>query len=369
MTLTYSSFLTSIIISVPFLFFQSILLRFLNKSRFISPQFLNIVAILFIIRMLFPVEFFYTITIPSSTFFPSIRDFLLSIIPFTDMTISNLLIIIWTTGSVYQLSKLIHSYYLLIQLFNTTSKEVDSSFSIPAEFNRENIRLIKGLTSPCVTGLFNPTIFLPDTLFNEKELSYILKHEYLHVSRMDIIINFIYEILVAIYWWNPIMYVFRKQLTHIIELNVDNELTHSFSNSEKLEYIELLLKVQTQQPLISESSSFFSHFSIPKGETLLHRSHNILVNKKMNNSSLLLIVLLSLGFYLTTSIIIEPYYEDSELLTNTIGFSEDNSFLLPNSTGGYDLYINGMLIGDIGNADHEAFESIPVYQATKEVIK
>lgn len=367
MSLTISSILTSIIISVPFLLFQSLMLRFLNKSKLISPQFLNVIAILFIIRMLFPFEFFYTITIPSDSFFPYIRDFLLGEFTLLNFSVLNLLMFIWVVGSVFNIIKLFRTYNLLIKVVNNTTRTFDNPIDISHEFNKAQIKLIKGLPSPCVVGLFKPTILLPDTLFNEKELTYILKHEYLHVSRMDLFIKFFYEILIAVYWWNPIMYVFRKQLTHIIELNVDHELTNSFTDAEKLEYIELLLKVQTQQPVSIDTSGFFSYFSIPQGETLLHRSNNILIRRKFYSSPVILIVLISLGLYLSTSIVFEPYYEQSDLLNNTLDLSSDSSFLIPNSTGGFDLFIDDMFINNIENTQHEAFESIPIYNSASEV--
>ena len=217
-------------------------------------------------------------------------------------------------------------------------------------------------------GLINPTILLPNIFFTETELTYLLKHEYLHISRFDLIVKGIYEFLVIIYWWNPLMYIFREQFSMIIELRVDEELVENFSTEERIEYIQLMLKVQNEQNYSTKASEFALYFNAASNELLYQRSVNILNKNKIKPKLSTLMVLFLVGFYFSTSIVIELYYENSAKREDSFLITKDNAYLFLNTNDEYELYVNDQLIQTIEDIKHESFNTFPNF-TTKDDIK
>lgn len=247
MNLSFKTLFITIILSTPFVLLQHYLMTKISKKSMVSARILNLISLLFIFRMLLPVEYFYTISIYSKVVFPFVRNILIADIPFINTSLMVLFCILWVSVSLVKLAKLIKGFVNLKRIVNYSYSVNFFNKTLPDNFKKHKVRVLSDLKSPCVIGFIKPTILLPNTFFTETELTYILKHEYLHISRFDLIVKGIYEFLVIIYWWNPLMYIFREQFSKIIELRVDEELVENFSTEERIEYIQLMLKVQNEQ--------------------------------------------------------------------------------------------------------------------------
>jgi bla regulator protein blaR1 len=85
--------------------------------------------------------------------------------------------------------------------------------------------LISGVaTTPYVFGLVRPTIVLPDTLARclaPVELDCVLAHELSHVARKDLWVAALIDAVVALHWWNPVVFVARRRLRELRELGCD----------------------------------------------------------------------------------------------------------------------------------------------------
>lgn len=61
-------------------------------------------------------------------------------------------------------------------------------------------------TSPCVSGILNPSLVLPANLLtvgNQRELQWALRHEAGHLRSHDLLWFAIFQIILAPLWWNP----------------------------------------------------------------------------------------------------------------------------------------------------------------------
>jgi len=326
-------------------------------------------SIVFICRMLLPFEFFYTITIPSTVIMTFIWDVLLVELPFIKINLMILLYCIWVLVSVYKLIKVIRDYRILIQMLKLGPESSDIMTNLPLQYQNYPIKILPNVTTPCVIGLFKPTILLPKMILTEKELQYILRHEYLHISKMDLFLKALYEFLLIVYWWNPVMYVFREQFSRIIELRVDEEITETLSTKEKIEYIELMLKVKSEQHKEPQHSEFAIYFASTYGKPLYQRSSNILNKQKIQPKFLTLFVIFILGFYLSTSVVFEPAYVDPPGTEGTIAITKKNSFFVKNNIKGYDLYIDGNFIDTFKDISSVVFEGIRIYESLDKVKK
>lgn len=367
MNLSFKTLFITIILSTPFVLLQHYLMTKISKKSMVSARILNLISLLFIFRMLLPVEYFYTISIYSKVVFPFVRNILIADIPFINTSLMVLFCILWVSVSLVKLAKLIKGFVNLKRIVNYSYSVNFFNKTLPDNFKKHKVRVLSDLKSPCVIGFIKPTILLPNTFFTETELTYILKHEYLHISRFDLIVKGIYEFLVIIYWWNPLMYIFREQFSKIIELRVDEELVENFSTEERIEYIQLMLKVQNEQNYSTKASEFALYFNAATDEPLYQRSVSILNKNKIKPKLSTLMVLFLVGFYFSTSIVIEPYYTDTITTPGVFKINEENGFLIKLHNNHYDLYLDNLFVQSIPASELSTFESLPIYNSISEV--
>lgn len=78
--------------------------------------------------------------------------------------------------------------------------------------------------SPAVFGLVRPVLLMPadkaETL-QRTEAEHILLHELCHIKRGDLWIHAVYVVVQIVYWFNPLLWLVRRQLQHLRELCCD----------------------------------------------------------------------------------------------------------------------------------------------------
>lgn len=97
------------------------------------------------------------------------------------------------------------------------------------------------VTTPMLVGLIKPCIIIPDTDFTEKQLKNILRHEVSHLKRFDIAVKWLTMVAVSIHWFNPLMYLIRKEINNICELACDEAVIKNLSAEEKQDYGDTLI--------------------------------------------------------------------------------------------------------------------------------
>ncbi|CAD5902055.1 conserved membrane hypothetical protein [Carnobacterium maltaromaticum] len=367
MHITITTILTRIFINSIILFFQFLLLKHLNKNKFINSKMLKTMSLLFIAILIFPVEFDYTISIPSKIILPSIQNFLnYKIVIFGNSGISvfNLILLIWLLGTTVKLIYLLSNYLKLKRFAQTCS---DESVEIKANNKKKKLKIINVNTkcSPSVIGLLKPTILLPNINLTTEELNYILKHECIHVLNLDLLVKYIYEIVLAFYWWNPVAYFFRKQMNQILELQVDENIVYNLQDEERIKYAETLLKISKELQIKKENPFSISLTTISR-DLLLQRTRNILkttTDIKKKNPILYLICFL-FCFFIASSIVFEPYLVNPEIEETTFQITKENSYLIENDDGKYQLYSNGVYMTTLETIDNdENLKKLKIYNS------
>ncbi|GGZ63284.1 M56 family metallopeptidase [Mesonia mobilis] len=115
---------------------------------------------------------------------------------------------------------------------------------------------------------FFKTIYLGSDLA-ETEKAQILKHEQVHAQQYHSLDLLFFEILKIAIWFNPVVYIYQKQITNIHEYIADAEAT---KNSDKKSYYESLLKVAFGSEQISFINQFFNHSLIKTRILMLQKS-------------------------------------------------------------------------------------------------
>lgn len=97
------------------------------------------------------------------------------------------------------------------------------------------------IPSPFVLGIIRPRIYIPFRM-GEQEQAYILAHEQYHVRRFDPLWKLIAFLLLAVYWWNPLVWIAFFYMVRDMEMSCDEAVIEQFGSSIKQGYSNSLLE-------------------------------------------------------------------------------------------------------------------------------
>lgn len=371
MHITYESVITTFIQCSFILVLIQGLLKLNAEENMITPKFLYGMGLLFLVRLIIPVDLGILLTISSRKILPAFFDGLnLSLLSRGNFTL--------TIGELLLLACLLVSFYQLLVflrkniLFRRYLKNNDAQQSF-VRWNDQQLSYSVAKTSivnsPCISGIRNPVILLPEQMsFTAKELDYVILHELMHVKKKDTLLIPAIELFSCFYWWNPLLPLFKKQMLKIIELRVDNELLEHFDYVQRLEYAECLIKVKKEQKKRKKEFLLAPHLVNVNQSVFEQRFQRILgfENRKASNkvltAGILLLSLFSMLF------IIEPFSIDPVTERTTFSIERDKSnYIIKGSDGVYSLYIHGKFKGTIHDIKNfPDIEKLPIYRDVKE---
>lgn len=110
---------------------------------------------------------------------------------------------------------------------------------------KKSLRLYKNLIveTPIIIGFFRPAIILPDKKYEDMKLRNILMHEIVHMKRHDIFVKWLLIFVEAIHWFNPFVYLVRREMNKACELACDESVIKRFDISEMQLYGDTLIAV------------------------------------------------------------------------------------------------------------------------------
>lgn len=109
------------------------------------------------------------------------------------------------------------------------------------------------VNSPFVFGLFNTKLVLPLQFledFNQAQRDMIMAHELTHLRRGDLFWNSAAQLIVLLFWFNPIMWFAYGQFRQSQELACDQSVLASRPKSMRLAYAKALLLCNIAGPKI-----------------------------------------------------------------------------------------------------------------------
>ncbi|WP_445719066.1 M56 family metallopeptidase [Flavobacterium sp.] len=133
-----------------------------------------------------------------------------------------------------------------------------------------NFTLIHSNTSENPFSFFHYIVINPH-LFSEAELQHIVTHESIHVKQKHSIDVLLGKLFCAVFWVNPIIWLYRKAMLQNLEFIADNETFKQIEN--KYEYQKTLLKVVTHQHDLSITNQFYQSL-IKKRIVMLHTNQS-----------------------------------------------------------------------------------------------
>lgn len=110
------------------------------------------------------------------------------------------------------------------------------------------VLIASSISSPAVTGLLRPTLLLPlqfDQEFTPAEARLVLKHELMHLKRGDLPLNALMCVLMALHWFNPLLWIAFFKIRADREAACDAQVLRDATKDHRAEYGHALLKVET----------------------------------------------------------------------------------------------------------------------------
>ena len=96
-------------------------------------------------------------------------------------------------------------------------------------------------STPMGVGIFRRKIILPCGDIPQQELEYILRHEYTHFLHGDLWVKLLTQVYCCLFWWNPLVYLLRRDLPQILEIRCDMAVTKDYTVSQKAEYLQTIV--------------------------------------------------------------------------------------------------------------------------------
>ena len=97
--------------------------------------------------------------------------------------------------------------------------------------------------TPMLVGMIRPYILIPDKVYSSQQLKNIFLHELTHLRRGDIAVKWLTMIAVSLHWFNPLIYLIRKEINHACELACDEAVISRLTAAEKQVYGDTLIAV------------------------------------------------------------------------------------------------------------------------------
>ena len=140
----------------------------------------------------------------------------------------NLPSILWAVG-IYVM--------LMLALAGYLSLREDVAASIPLE---GNVYLCDSIKSPFILGMFRPRIYLTSGM-DEAARVCVLRHERAHLRRCDHLCKPLGFLLLAVYWYNPLVWAAYILFCRDMELACDERVIRDMAAEERAAYSQALL--------------------------------------------------------------------------------------------------------------------------------
>lgn len=327
---------------------------------------LGVITVLVIVffsisRIILPFEFSFSKVIVSYKIYPIIITFFTQTIFRVgnhNISLFNLIMILWiSVGSVLLLNFTIKYFNFFYKIKKVSfikdmqSEEIMSQICTSTSM-LEKIIIVKSsaIRTPCVVGVISPTIFLPNIELRDSELYLILLHEWTHFKNKDSLIKIFAQILCCMFWWNPLLHLFVKELDQLLEIRCDQKVTENFSKEEIKEYLNTLLlviKKNSKTPLTKKASMIGQSYFVTEQNNNMKQRFELIVKKNTSRKGFIFLVFFMVLNVFSFFVIIQPGFEAPDTIENGAVFNIDDAYIVSVSGSGYQLFSNGQYIGPI----------------------
>lgn len=124
-----------------------------------------------------------------------------------------------------------------------------------------NIYRSENVASPFVLGVVKPKIYLPFNI-DDDDLPLVIAHEKAHIRRKDNLWKPLGFLLLALYWFNPLMWLAYVLLCRDIEFACDEKVVKELSAEQKADYSQALLTCSVNRRMIAACPVAFGEVGV-----------------------------------------------------------------------------------------------------------
>ena len=373
----------SVVISVVFFNVALIAVFLMRRSNTFlarhTVSFLLLMVVLGIIRLLTPIDFDSAYVVRSYQVIPAIEDYINRPIV-GSYTLGSLLLLIWLSGTVIFLVRDIVTQIRFVRTSrNYPPSDRRDLLDLAGEYGSNfGLLVSSSISRPYTAGLFRPAIYLPDIELPEESWRTILRHEVQHLCSHDEAKKLFFLAVQALFWWNPLAHISRKEIDTILELQCDARVTAEMSEEEVDTYLDLLKTLKDWKP----------NHSIPVGASTLvwdqkelearfAALENTSSSSKKRPHAIMYILLFS-TFLLSYFVLVQPVrYASQDKLVEDISVSDISQLNIDMvvspemyivfENNEYYLYVNGVAASVISeeNLSIPPFNTLPILEDNK----
>ncbi len=126
---------------------------------------------------------------------------------------------------------------------------------------RDNIYQTEKIASPFVLGIIKPRIYLPFTM-GQQDMDYVIAHENAHIRRKDHWWKPLGFLILAVYWFNPLLWVAYILLCRDIELACDEKVVKKLETEQRADYSQALLNSSVNRKMIAACPLAFGEVGV-----------------------------------------------------------------------------------------------------------
>ena len=172
-----------------------------------------------------------------------------------DQTADRLQIYMIHTTFIWLIGIAILFLYTMISYW-TLQRKVDTAVLYRGNvFQSENVR------SPFVLGIIRPRIYLPFNM-GAQDMEHVIAHEQAHLTRKDHWWKPLGFLLLAIHWFNPVMWLAYIVLCRDIELACDEKVIKELGNEQRADYTQALVACSINRRLIAACPLAFGEVGV-----------------------------------------------------------------------------------------------------------
>jgi len=348
---------------------------------------LLLLLVLSVLRMIIAIEMPGARIILSETFYPAIINFSrYEIVSFRvfdlPISIGNVFIFIWVLVSTCLIVRYLYNYFgefgsLRIIFRSNVRDEYAESLLAEMIGSDKYFRVYRnGCFSMAIATAVKPHIILPKYEFPPDELRAILLHEWKHIRDKDYLTGLIVNIICFVFWWNPLVYIFKRNFCFVKELKCDHfAVSKSNDVNSFLSAIYLLDKVKKEK-----NAKYLSYTGVntlvSANDELVDRLEILVLHGKSRSKRILTntfysLVIFALFFASYMLVVLPAFWESPYVIASAETFTEEyqesggvfrpgEAFFIDNGDGTFSLYIEGQFVVYVDET-HPFLSWMPVY--------
>ncbi len=232
----------------------TIVMRVIQKGKRTFQYFgvsnLVILYLFCVFRMTVLIEFPVTKVVSVGNLYNAVTQFFTKKVIGGRVCIGYFFLMLWCFGAVIKLIWMIRDYRKVNRMLCAcVMKEEGMECELlkmlqNEEGDKRKIRIYRTpFEVPMEMGILHPIILLPDREYKERNLYYIMKHEYTHILNRDTTVKLLLNLWGCIFWWNPIAYLLNTDIEDTMELKCDLKVAGGLRYEERAAYLSAILDV------------------------------------------------------------------------------------------------------------------------------